>query len=92
VRIDETRRGDQAGGVEFPVRARVRQLANGGDVRAADADIGAKARRLGAVDNAGVADDEVEVFVHGLAQYGVAGALAFGDTAVSNRVIRKGCK
>src|SRR5579875_2133009 len=59
MRVDEAGRQRHALRVQLAIGGQAAQFADRRDAIAADADIAGKARRAGAVDNGGVADDEV---------------------------------
>ena len=60
VGVDEPRRDGQAGRVDGPGRARLRQFANGGYLAVCDPDIGGNARSSSAVDNGTAYDKHIE--------------------------------
>ncbi len=62
--IDEAGRDDPATGIEAPVRWRGRQVADGGDALATDADVGAAARPAQPVDHPAAFDDQIQFFLH----------------------------
>lgn len=58
--IDEARRDDLAVCIDRPVSRLASEIADRGDAAVANADIGSKSRRLGAVDHDAAADEEIE--------------------------------
>src|SRR5688572_12042826 len=79
MRVDETRREGLAGSHHLAVGAGGRQVAHCQDAVAADPEVAGRARPAGAVEQGGVADDEVAAERHGgfvlrRKGYAVAGA------------------
>ena len=64
VRVDKAGCHDFPRAVQFHVAPGALQQADRGDTIASHADVGARARGAGAVDDVGVSDQQVEVFIH----------------------------
>ena len=58
--VDEAGSDDFAGGIDGALAGRGRQIADGGDLSVADADVAGIPRGAGAVDDVAVDDDQVE--------------------------------
>ena len=58
--VDEARRDDEAARVDLAARLRARELPDGGDAVAADADVAGKPGIAGAVDDVSAANDQIE--------------------------------
>jgi hypothetical protein len=71
VRIDEPGRGDAACCVDLDTGARAAQVADPRDFPLTHADVARKTRRAHAIDDGGVADDEIEML---FARHGGSGA------------------